>query len=631
MRVRERVALAGVVAMVGTLLAGPALVLPADAVTQVVAAPKKPDKADRKPGGKADKRADNKPDRKPRKPKDRTPPPTPVLGDPGVGAGGRVSLPIIAASGAYVVVAELGGGVVATGTGVGGYSSLAWTTSHGVHSYLVTASDRARNRSGAAQVSVVVDALPPRLGGIALSPGTPSDTRSRLVFGTNRGSAYRILADGRQVASGITSRPRTERFLDLADGRHRVQVVVRDSTGNARSATRPVVVRIPELAVSSRLASDPTTRKQAVRVRATPTATRGVLRVPGRSPVAFVMRRGSATVTLSLKDGTYPQGTVSVRDTRGRKGRTRVPDVTVDTSPPVLDVAPDQDAAADGSLRAAVTAEDGVDVRWRLVDSDGDVVTSGVVDPQDGEGTIASDVEKGTYRLVVAATDAFDRTTTVRTISRVADDAWPVWLVVLVGTVLTLGAAPAVAGLVLLVRWARRPDSPVRPVLAAARRTAERRLRALRGPAPEVVAPGAEVTLFAPDGPGPRVPLPRSPSRAGGAFPPGDGVVHRTPVRVYETTEERDDGPVLGSRTAELVLAGEGIALVDDRTGDIWSGQVAAVAHLRDDTTLVLPAGEHGWIGLVYTDPELTRSVLDRVAADQAERRLAPAGTTGDG
>jgi hypothetical protein len=101
---------------------------------------------------------------------------------------------------------------------------------------------------------------------------------------------------------------------------------------------------------------------------------------------------------------------------------------------------------------------------------------------------------------------------------------------------------------------------------------------------------------------------------------------------VYETAEERDDGPVLGSRTAELVVARDRIALVDDRSGDVWSGRIAELAHVLDDTTVVLPAGEHGWIGLVYPDPQATRPALDLVVpTEQSERRLAPAGTTGQG
>jgi hypothetical protein len=44
----------------------------------------------------------------------------------------------------------------------------------------------------------------------------------------------------------------------------------------------------------------------------------------------------------------------------------------------------------------------------------------------------------------------------------------------------------------------------------------------------------------------------------------------------------------------------------------------------------VLPAGEEGWIGLVYDDRDLTRPVLDLVAADQADRQFARVGTAGN-
>jgi hypothetical protein len=122
-----------------------------------------------------------------------------------------------------------------------------------------------------------------------------------------------------------------------------------------------------------------------------------------------------------------------------------------------------------------------------------------------------------------------------------------------------------------------------------------------------------------------RVPHPRLPSRAGGELPDDGQVLHRTRVLLYETAEERDDGLVLGSRTCELVVARDRIALVDERTGDVWSGPIAELAHLHDDSTMVLPVGEDRWFGLMYGDPGLTRPALDLVAAEQAERLLQSA------
>jgi hypothetical protein len=304
----------------------------------------------------------------------------------------------------------------------------------------------------------------------------------------------------------------------------------------------------------------------------------------------------------------------------------------VDTSAPSLAVTPDEQAAAEGSVRAAVRAEDNVDVTWRLLDPAGDVVGSGEVETSDGRGAITADVDAGTYRLVVAATDSFDRTTTVRTTSHVADDPWPGWLVALLRGLLTLATVLALAGLALLARWAARPGSPVRSALAAGGSAVKSRLRVLVGPVPEADAAATVAALFEEEAEGRRIPFPRLPSRSGGAPAAAGDVVHRTPVRVYETAEERDDGPVLGSRTAELVVTRDRIALVDDRSGDIWSGRIAELAHVRDDTTVVLPVGERGWVGLVYPDPQVTRPALDLVAtAPGSERRLTPAGTTVEG
>src|SRR3712207_7721744 len=62
------------------------------------------------------------------------------------------------------------------------------------------------------------------------------------------------------------------------------------------------------------------------------------------------------------------RGAVVVRATHGRAGSTRIPTLTVDTSPPLLEVTPDEKEAADGALGAAVTADEDATIRWRLLD-----------------------------------------------------------------------------------------------------------------------------------------------------------------------------------------------------------------------------------------------------------------------
>jgi hypothetical protein len=339
-----------------------------------------------------------------------------------------------------------------------------------------------------------------------------------------------------------------------------------------------------------------------------------------------------------LPDGTYDKGTVVVHDRWGRHGRAHLPAMTVDTTPPTLEVAPDAGAAADGKVVAAVTTDDGAVVRWRLVDRGGDVVERGRTTAENGTATVESDPDRGTYRLVVSAADGFGRTTTARSTSRVADDPWPVWLTAPLWTLLVAGLLAAAAGLVLLVRRVRDPEHPVRQSVAAAVEATRARVGALLGPVPEGDAAATVAALLEPDPePDPAVarapfmPAPRLRSRSGGRVPPDDQVFHRTPVRVYETAEEREDGPVLGSRTAELVLARDAIALVDDRTGDVWSGRIADLAHVGDDTTMVLPAGARQWIGLVYTDRDITRLALDLVAADQTELAGNPLTSAGSG
>ena len=102
--------------------------------------PNKPHPAKASKPGKPNRPAKPKP-----KPDHRAPA-APSVGTAWAGAGGAVSIPVSAESGSLVVVREIGGGVVASGTGSQTYR---WSTSSGSHSYLVTATDQAGNPSTA--------------------------------------------------------------------------------------------------------------------------------------------------------------------------------------------------------------------------------------------------------------------------------------------------------------------------------------------------------------------------------------------------------------------------------------------------------------------------------------------------
>lgn len=612
--------------------------------TAVVLAPQKPDKP-KKP--KPVKPKPDNPDAPAEPTPDTTAPAKPQVGTPVVGAEGAIGVTVRAEKGSQVVIREQGGPVVAQGKAVGGSVTLRWTTTTGSHDYAVRATDKAGNRSPKATFTAVADATAPRVRQFQVQPGTPQDTRSVVTFRTQRDAAYRVLLDGAVVAEGTAEERDVRRRLDVADGRYDLTVEVRDEVGNLGSATKVLRVRIPELAVTSEVTSEPTAPVQTVRVAAPPTAVRGQLRVPGLDPQPFRLKGGEATVRVRLTDGTYDAIRVTVRDTQGRVGRVVLPPVQVDTTPPVLEVRPDPEAAADGKLRAEVVSEDGAEIAWRLLTSAGVVAASGSFVAEDGGGTIAQDVEEGRYQLQVEATDTFARTTSQEAGTSIAADPWPTWLVVLVSVGTIVGGLVLLALLALLLRrawrWARpgvlarrdrwRRRRTARARLAAenaARRSEEReaqraqkeQARAERdqerahraAAAAETAVPERTETLTTFLG---AVEAGVDAEVVGLALGEDEVVRHLTAATLYEAVGEADE---LEGHDGELVLTNHRILFLGDPQREWLVDRVADLRDIGDDQTMVRLAGQDTWAGLVYADPETTRLHLDLLRAEQQGR-----------
>src|SRR4051794_36646910 len=353
----------------------------------------------------------------PAPPPDTTPPATPTISGTTVAPHGKLTLAFSAEGGSFLSVHE-NGSYVAGVTASGLTQSLEWTTSGGRHSYDVTATDGSGNTSSSASVRVFVDVTPPSLGPIALTAGTSDDSRSQISFTTDPGSRYRFLVDGKPAGpttsmNGFVAKSRhVDDAVDVPNGHHRVTVQVLDDVGNVRAHSAPVDVNVTDLAVGTDVTSEPGRTRQVLKVTATPNATTATLQVPGHKAVRFPMRDGMGSTVLKFANGSYDNATVTVRDTQHRTGTSEPFTLTVDTTPPVLQVTSDRDAAHDGQLGFTVSTDAGNVVQWRLLGSGQREVASGTYAAGTNAETIAQDVPEGQFDLVVSATDRYDRTTT---------------------------------------------------------------------------------------------------------------------------------------------------------------------------------------------------------------------------
>ncbi len=623
---RARLPLAGLVLAAGSLVLATTTPPAAYSVT-ASQAPGKPAKPERSKKPDEDSKKQDKPKRKP----DRRAPAAPGLGGASAGAGGMVSVPISAESGSRVVVRERGGGVVASGSGSRTYT---WWTSTGAHSYLVTATDQAGNRSRASQLSVTADATPPSLTGVQTAVGDRSDSRSRLTFFTDPGSTYRVFVDGRLVGQRFDPDARAALFLDVANGRHRVAVEVRDPVGNVTRWTGSMRVRIPRLGVTARVVGKPTVELQRLRVEATPNATRGVVRIPGEGRERFRFFRGRATVRLSLPDGTYDNVEVSVRDGRGRTGTRTLRAFEVDTTAPEVTASLDRGAAADGLLEAEVRTDPGAAVSWRLVGEAGEVSASGDVKAdRSGIATIDRDVAEGDFRLAVRATDRFDRTTSTSVATTVAPNPWS-------NARTALMAGGAVGGGVLLVIM----TIPLVPFLVRRSRRIRARMTARRIERRSERRP-VQVDFFEEreDVPQPPAVIPAQRSRqhavetllrmadergsGGSIFPlgveliPEERILHATTGQLFETVDADTDELVLDGHDGEVLVTNRRLIFVGDVTRDWWTGLIDGIDHVGDDRTVLRRWREDFWSGVVYDDADVTRLYVDMLVAEQQGNR----------
>jgi hypothetical protein len=549
------------------------------------------------------------PEEKP--PPDTEPPAAPALGEPVVKPKGRISLPVLAEERSRIEVRD-GEEVVAGARATGQPQDLTWTAKTGTYTYTVTATDREDNQSPPATATVEVDADPPVLQRFVVTPGDARAPESLVAFVTEPETAYSLFVDGKQIAEGTTPESgsrQVRRSLDLADGRYPVEVRLEDETGNRSRKTKPLVVRIGALFLDAELTTGPTDPEQVVEVRATP-GTRGTVRFPeGQNTTFAVDERGEALVRLELDDGTYDDGSVVVRDVHGRRGSASLPEVVVDTTPPVLEAAPIGADLAEGLMSLEVTADPGSLVSWRVLDPAGSLVTSGRYVASSSTQVLSRDLDKGAYTVEMSTTDVFDRATEVEVTVDVAADPLSRRTVLAVLAVLLL---LLVAGAVVLARmWRRRRGEsrdrrgheavPATPESLAAYERAEaawnaqhlalsRLAQVARGQVPQDVV------------------LP-----PGFALMPDEKALWCTGARLLHVAESDGQEVALEGEAGHLVVTDQRFAFTGPQTRDWWHPMVVRVRHLDHARTLVATRDVAGWAGFAYDEPELTRPYIDLV------------------
>lgn len=347
-------------------------------------------------------------------------PPRPQVTKASVGAGGLVSLRVLAEAGSQLVV-KRGDRTIAATTATGESQVVSFRAGTGRHRYRAVATDAAGNSSAAGQVTVTSDAAAPALRALTLTPATSDDSRVGFSLGTEPSARYRLAVDGETVAAGGTGTGAIARFLDLANGSHTVAVTLTDKLGNARTETRTMAVKVPSLTVRAEVAGPANVEGRTFHVDGTPGA-RGILRIPGVAIKRFTLSAGGADVLVPLADGSYAHSRITLIDNQGRRGVAKVGTFIVDTAPPVLTAALLNKEAQGGRFGARLTAEAGSTVTWMLRDVENKVVARGAYVATSDATQVRQDVGEGAYTLEVVAKDDVGNESRERATLKVAPD-----------------------------------------------------------------------------------------------------------------------------------------------------------------------------------------------------------------
>jgi hypothetical protein len=349
--------------------------------------------------------------------------------------------------------AKVDGGTtgLSVSTGSGGSISINWNAasfSNGKHTISISATDKAGNVGSASTVDVTVDSILPTVtltapvnnAQISNSPlaitGTVSDTNLQgwnlTIDGGSTGftpSSFTVSDSSTTVAVSATLDPSL-----LSEGAHTLALIGSDKSGNTqqksvvllKDATSPVVTL-----------TNPDENKTDVKFSGSQTITASI---QDTSDVTWIVKIGEVQLgngtTKSISviwntaqknlDGSskYPDGTHTVTviatDSAGNPPTTKSKQVTVNNTPPVLEITtPTDKSYAKGIVRIAGTINDAL-ATW-VIRVDGQQIDSGTGSVIDTVWD-ATNTSSGLHNIVVTATNEAGNTATKTISVRVDND-----------------------------------------------------------------------------------------------------------------------------------------------------------------------------------------------------------------
>lgn len=387
---------------------------------------------------------------------DFDPPSAPVLSKVASGAGGTVSMTIVAERGSKVVVVD-GERTVKKATGTGKAQRLAFKDRDGTHTYEATATDSSGNESFVSDpVNVITDATKPAVTNVQAPSPTAATGFVPFTFNSEPGAAYMLTVPGQPAMKGTVGSDSVRQVLWLRNGSYPTVLTVKDKVGNVTIVRRTVRVNIASPTLSINKTSPVNDRTVQYTLTGTPRST-GTITFKGLPVVPFrIDDTGNAKVTFTAADGTYPTGIAVMKDFAGRSATTSLAGFRVDSVKPVLTSRTDTVRAKHGALAVLFTAEEGARVVLTATHTGKTSTSQPATTTLTGTGTEQTwtpAVPAGDFRVDVTATDSAGNKSTNQQVVTVADPLTPAELIVGLLVLLLMGAG-AVG--VAVLAWVNR-------------------------------------------------------------------------------------------------------------------------------------------------------------------------------
>ncbi len=568
---------------------------------------------------------------------DYDPPHRPDVSKPKTRASGQVAVTVTAERGAKVVV-KSGGRTFFKTVASGGAQAFVFKGLEGTHDYSVRATDSSGNTSSFTKFNATADSTLPSLDGIAIARATAENAYTELTITPGETSKYVVAVDGQKTISGKSAGDAEQVAFPVPNGRHSLVFTLTDAAGNVSTFKRALDVQVPKLSPVVTTLTEPNEATQRFSIAGTPSS-RGTLTVAGKS-LPVLLKSDTAEIAVALPDGTYPVGSLSMRDEEGRTGRIAIPAFVVDTAKPILRVVRRHDDSATGRLVAAIAAEQGARIVWRALDGNGEEVEHGAYVATGRSQTVDVDVDKGSATLEVEASDKYSNVATDSIAANI--DADPLsaadWIITLVMLAVVSAASR--------VGWRRRDKVKSwiakRQHASHVRKARKAHETALHGHAKRLQQHAALVAdhqnqLGKWSTRKEYLTELHEEARATSGSEPTSRELLGVPVKTGERIFATTDGSLIEKRTRQnspvLVEADRGRVAItnlrllfqgDSKTREWTFAKLEGLTEVNQNTTLLKVSNRKSLSGVRYDDPERTRLLLAlAINPDPANRQQA--------